>query len=357
VTQDLPAVRDAVELSAYPEVLAGFTPEQLRPHAWAEARDNLPAAEAALVSFLLLTEPVTIDALPPEIAAVVPALVAAGVCDERDHNVRLKGLALVDVYGMWVFVQQPQIAPTLYFGDDSLALIRHVRPRRDGNALDLCSGPGTQALVASLWSAKVVAVEINPVAVGLAMVNVAMNDRSLQITIRQGDLYSAVGAEKFDTIIANPPLVPIPAELPYPFVGAGGVQGLDIVWRILDGAPDHLTESGSLHLLGTTLSDGFLPVADRELAELCRRRGLDVLVTLTAHVPLGPDSWWSRAVGSTIAALTGEDVGQTVKILDNGYRSSGASHICAYFLRARRGSGALRILDLSTGAADSFWYV
>lgn len=354
---DLTRIRDAVEATAYPELIASFAPTQVRPAVWAAVRDLVPRPEADLLSFLLLTERVGVDRLPPVLGAVVPDLVGAGVCDVDDGGARLNGLALVEVAGHWVFVQQPQLAPTMYFGDDTLALVRHVRVRRGGEVLDLCSGPGSQALAVSPWAAHVVAVEINPVAAALATVNVALNGLSGQISVRQGDLYGPVGDERFDTVVANPPLLPIPAEMPYPFVGAGGETGLDVVLRILEGAPDHLTPAGTLHLLGTTLTDGFLPVATDTLRQLAQLVGLDLLVTITAQVELHERSWWSRGVGSTIAALSGRDVTETVAVLNERYRRSGGSHVCGYFLRARLGTGEVRVVDVSTGSRDQFWYV
>lgn len=41
----------------------------------------------------------------------------------------------------------------------------------------------------------------------------------------------------------NPPLLPIPDEIPYPFVGDGGQSGLDITLHILKGGDTHLEKT------------------------------------------------------------------------------------------------------------------
>jgi release factor glutamine methyltransferase len=188
-------------------------------------------------------------------------------------------------------------------------------------------------------------------------VNVAFNGRLDQISVRRGDLYETVIGESFDTIVVNPPLPPIPANLPYPFVGAGGPDGLDLVWRILEGAPDHLTADGTLHSLGATPSDGFLPTRYDQLKHVTARLGLDVMLTITAHVPADANSRWSAGVGATNAAVSGADHRETIHRLANAYIDAGGSHICAYFLRAQLGRGQLKVRDLSDEGGASFWYV
>ncbi len=47
----------------------------------------------------------------------------------------------------------------------------------------------------------------------------------------------------FSLVVVNPPLLPIPDEIPYPFVGDGGQSGLDITLHILKGGDTHLEEN------------------------------------------------------------------------------------------------------------------
>jgi methylase of polypeptide subunit release factors len=310
-----------------------------------------------MLGLFLLSERVCVNALPKPVRSGVQILIDVGLCSAVDDHVSMKGFGLFNVRGVWLFAHSPSIAPTLYYGNDSIALMNHVAPKVGGSCLDLCCGPGAQALVCSQRSARVVASDINPIAAALAAVNAAFNGKHQQISVRCGDLYETVAGQMFDTIIVNPPLLPIPRELPYPFVGDGGLDGLDLMRRILEGAPDHLTADGTLHSLGVTLSNGFVPTSYEELERLASHFGLDVTLTITAHVDAGAESQWSNCVGATIAGFAGCDIVEAVNTLVEKYRSAGGSHVCAYFLKAGVGRGKLRILDLSDETSGGFWYI
>jgi hypothetical protein len=226
---------------------------------------------------------------------------------------------------MWLLAQRPQFAPTLYVGDDSLAL-----------ANQLVVGPGA----------------------ALAGVNVALNGCEQIIEVRMGDLYEPLDAhERFDLIAANPPLLPIPAELPYPFIGDGGPDGLRVTRRIVAGAPGHLTESGRLQTLGVTLSDGFLPLVLDQFEDWATTCGLDLTLNITAHVPAGAHAAWTHGLADTIATVSDLDTDHVLGRLLDGYGALGASHVCAYFLTGRPGSGRLRLQDVAPVTTQGFWYI
>ena len=74
--------------------------------------------------------------------------------------------------------------------------------------------------------------------------------------LRQGDLFDALGRERFDVIACNPPYIPS-GELPalqreVRFEPAprldGGADGLDFYRRIARSAPDHLAPGGAIFL-------------------------------------------------------------------------------------------------------------
>src|SRR5580658_5400326 len=49
------------------------------------------------------------------------------------------------------------------------------------------------------------AVDINPAAVRCARINALLNEVEPRIEVRQGDLFSALGDERFDLVLFNPP--------------------------------------------------------------------------------------------------------------------------------------------------------
>ncbi|MES2751766.1 MAG: 50S ribosomal protein L3 N(5)-glutamine methyltransferase [Pseudomonadota bacterium] len=122
--------------------------------------------------------------------------------------------------------------------------------------LDLCTGSGCLAILAcqSFPNAAVDAVDLSRDALAVAARNVADYGLEDQVSLYHGNLFDAVGDERYDLIITNPPYVDAEgmAELPREcrhepkMAFDGGADGLDLVRRILDEAKDHLTPDGGL---------------------------------------------------------------------------------------------------------------
>ena len=122
--------------------------------------------------------------------------------------------------------------------------------------LDLCCGSGCVGLsLASLAPhTHVTLADISPEALEIAKAN----QKALEVRaeLKQGDLFNAVGRERFDVITANPPYIPS-GELPAlqrevrfePALALdGGEDGLDFYRRIAEGAGDHLNPGGAIFL-------------------------------------------------------------------------------------------------------------
>ena len=122
-------------------------------------------------------------------------------------------------------------------------------------ALDLCTGSGCLAILLALAfpAAAVDATDLSPEALEVARRNV--NDYGLQDRVRlhQCDVYGKSDI-RYDVIVANPPYVDANAMAALPaeyraepsMALSGGEDGLDIIRRIIDEAPAHLTPDGIL---------------------------------------------------------------------------------------------------------------
>ena len=133
--------------------------------------------------------------------------------------------------------------PVMYIGMDSHGLVQTAPRQVADNLLDLCCGSGVQGLVASRYSVRVVAVDLNPRAVRFSRFNAQLNGVQ-NYDVRLGDLYEPVGQERFDVILANPPFVPSP-EMGLKFRD-GGVRGESVLRDIITGAGQHLNTDGRL---------------------------------------------------------------------------------------------------------------
>ncbi len=182
------------------------------------------------------------------------ALVRLGVLVSRgqDWASRLQlysvdGLYVATDHRFMIFSEDRLVeSPVMYIGLDSMGLV-HAAPRYPGEkVLDLCSGSGVQALVASRYAQDTVGIDLNPRAIRFARFNAQLNGiRNARFV--EGDLYSAVPGQAFDVILANPPFVPSPEEgLKF---RDGGAQGENVLSRIVAGAASHLKPDGKLHIV------------------------------------------------------------------------------------------------------------
>jgi len=134
----------------------------------------------------------------------------------------------------------------MWVGLDSRYLARCTMRRPFRAALDLCTGSGVHALLASAHTEQVLAVDINPRAVACARFN-AQASGIANLEVQVGDLFEAVRGERFDLITANPPFVPSPLDnLRF---RDGGRSGEDIQKRIIAGLPNHLAPGGMAQIV------------------------------------------------------------------------------------------------------------
>jgi ribosomal protein L3 glutamine methyltransferase len=124
------------------------------------------------------------------------------------------------------------------------------------NVLDLCTGSGCLAILASrnFPNAAIDAVDISSDALEVAARNVGDYGLEDRLTLHRGDLFTPLRGKRYDLIITNPPYVDAEGMASLPrecraepkLAFDGGADGLDIVRRILNEAKQHLTPQGGL---------------------------------------------------------------------------------------------------------------
>lgn len=136
---------------------------------------------------------------------------------------------------------QPPKAGSLFF-------CRHLDARPGERVLEIGSGLGLGAVLAARAGATVVATDVVPAAVEAIRLNAILN--GVSVDARLGDCYAPAAGERFDLICANPPQMPTPPgrERRDPAAAAdnGGVDGWEILDRVIAGAPAHLAPGGRL---------------------------------------------------------------------------------------------------------------
>ncbi|MFN4142571.1 50S ribosomal protein L3 N(5)-glutamine methyltransferase [Aestuariivirga sp.] len=167
------------------------------------------------------------------------------------------------IHGVAFYVDERVIVPRSYigelmfsgiFGGEEAALVEDVGTVQ--SVLDLCTGSGCLAILAAGFfpEAEIDAADLSSAALEVARINVAEHGLADRISLMEGDLFEAVDGRTYDLIISNPPYVAgaevhaFPPEYGHePMIAhLGGEDGLDIVRRIIDEAPDHLNPGGGL---------------------------------------------------------------------------------------------------------------
>lgn len=125
---------------------------------------------------------------------------------------------------------------------------RHLNARAGERVLEIGAGLGLAAVLAARAGARVVATDIVPEAVTAIRANAALN--GVEVDARLGDCYAPVAGERFDLVCSNPPQMPTP---PGPARGDasaaadnGGLDGWELLDRVIAGAPAHLRPGGRL---------------------------------------------------------------------------------------------------------------
>jgi len=133
--------------------------------------------------------------------------------------------------------------------DGTVTLARAALPGDNvGAALDLGCGSGTVAFVLARRAARVIATDVNPRAIELARVGVAMNGLQ-NVELRLGDLFEPVAADRFDVIASQPPFVGRPPDAPDATFLYGGSVGDELSARLLGDLPGRLSATGRAVLL------------------------------------------------------------------------------------------------------------
>jgi ribosomal protein L3 glutamine methyltransferase len=251
MTNDLRTVRDFFRYA-----VTAFTRARLAfGHGAANAVD-----EAAFIVLEALSLP--IDDINPWLDARLTAEERArlgALIKERVRTRRPAAYLLRKAYvqGAPFYVDDRVIVPRSFIGEilgeGSSVLPDAARVR---SVLDLCTGSGCLAVLAALAfpNADIHAVDVSADALEVARRNVTDHGLQNRITLHEGDLFAPLGGRKFDLILANPPYVDAAAVAAFPpeyraeppLAHAGGEDGLDIVRRIIAGAPAHLNDGGGL---------------------------------------------------------------------------------------------------------------
>jgi methylase of polypeptide subunit release factors len=341
---------------------AGFSEQgvatalETAPQGWLDPADRLVhvrrlagrGALSALVRLFLLGLAVPAD----EIAAAAAPLTAEDLCAlglaawTQDGLVRAR--VRITPHDGLLLAHDPELGHDLdrdHVGGVGPAArtLASLTIRRPGvRALDLGTGCGLQALLASRHAARVLATDVNPRALWFAACNAALNGLE-NVELRETSLFESIADERFDLVVANPPFVISPDhELVF---RDGGLDGDEMSRAVVAGAAGVLAPGGTAHVLcNWALAD---PTSAAPVAAWAAGSGCDLLVLHYETVdPLTYAARWAPLGG----ASPHDGEARLDRWLDY-YRAAGIAAIglgAAVLRRPRDGPGRARTVRMTS---------
>ncbi len=126
-------------------------------------------------------------------------------------------------------------------------LLDNIEIRTNETCLEMFSGCGAGAFIASYKASTVLGIDISPLAVEYARINAQRLGLNDKVSFRQGSMWSALDPdEKFDVIFGNPPLLPVEPENLLEMAVADSPQ-MKLTQEFIKGSARYLTPNGRMY--------------------------------------------------------------------------------------------------------------
>lgn len=251
----------AKRLGVFPRLGVNFW-QQMRSNRTERADDPIDN----LIALFIDGYPVNVNLVANQISSafVDKALEMRLVGKEGDFLI--SDLCLFPCYGKYIVTDRAEkntsINQVMWLWGESYILGGFIKrsPRR--RAIDLGTGSGVHAILASDHCAKVDGADVSPRAIAFSNFNAALNGRN-NIAFVLSDLFNSVNGT-CDLLITNVPYAPDKAAKAGDNFWSGGMDGTDLLRRVVEALPETLEADGTAHINslfpnppGTKISDHF----------------------------------------------------------------------------------------------------
>lgn len=327
----------AARLGVFPRLGVNFWPMLRR--GWTPDEDD--PVDTMLELFIDGRE-VQLDRLRKHLSAAFVDAVLETRLAERTGSALQTKLCLFPCYGKYIVTDRAEkntaINQVMWLWAESFLLGGLVKRTPSRRAIDLGTGSGIHAILASDHCDKVVGMDVNPRALEFARFNAALNGVGNSDFI-QSDLFASVDGT-CDLLLANPPYLPDAAAQPGDNFWSGGVEGSELLSSIVRAIPTKLDPDGTAHLValypcppGKTVNDLFDTWLDGAVASyqvLDHTWAVPNFQDLLSEKPYeGDKSAWRFGVISLRQASDGKGWWKTIGGAGMFFREDGSTSVIA----------------------------
>ncbi len=251
----------AQRLGVFPRLGVNFW-QNMRSHWSARAEDPIDN----LIMLFIDGHQVSADLIAKQISSTFVDAALEMRLAEKNGDFLKSSFCLFPCYGKYIVTDQAAkntaINQVMWLWGESFILGGFVKriPRR--RAIDLGTGSGVHAILASDHCARVVGADVSPRAIAFSNFNAVLNERS-NIDFVLSDLLDSIDGT-CDLLIANVPYAPDTAAKAGDNFWSGGIDGTDLLQRVVEALPTRLDEDGTAHINslypnppGTRIKDHF----------------------------------------------------------------------------------------------------
>lgn len=183
-------------------------------------------------------------------AAFIDAILETRLA-ERDGTILRSKLCLFPCYGKYIVTDQAckntAINQVMWLWGESFILGGLVKRSARKRAIDLGTGSGVHAILASDHCESAVGADVNPRAIEFARFNAALNGKR-NVEFVPSDLFNSIDGT-CDLLLANPPYLPDGGAQAGDNFWSGGIEGTSLLRRIVRDLPVRLERVGAAHII------------------------------------------------------------------------------------------------------------
>jgi SAM-dependent methyltransferase len=185
---------------------------------------------------------------------------------EENGNLLKSSFSLFPCCGKYLVTDQAEkntaINQVMWLWGESFLLGGFVKRLSRRRAIDLGTGSGVHAILASDHCASVVGADVSPRAIAFSNFNAVLNEKS-NIDFVLSDLFNSINGT-CDLLLSNVPYAPDTAAKASDNFWSGGIDGTELLQRVVEALPTRLDEDGTAHINslypnppGTKIKDHF----------------------------------------------------------------------------------------------------